>query len=188
MARVVIAAILAAVVLMAWGMVFWAVSPLPYVVFHPLPNGDALAGTLKENIPESGVYFYPFQDPSVRGEAAEALMAKHRQGPLVQVFYRKDGVDPLSPETYALGFANFFFSALIAGGLLLMAAVNLASYGSRAAFVFLVGLFATVSIHLATPIWFHLPWPYFLLMAAYHTVGWLLAGLVIAAVVRPAKA
>ena len=53
--------------------------------------------------------------------------------------------------------------------------------------MFLIGVFATVAVTIAKPIWFFHPWPAVLYEAAFQVIGWLLAGVVLALLVRPAK-
>jgi hypothetical protein len=191
--RVLLGALLAAVVLFVWGAVFWMALPFASAVMHPLPNGDALVRTLKESLPRSGVYLFPWPDETNTAAADPAtgecdFVKKHREGPLVQLTYRTDGLDPMSAQTLLIGFGHLFVSALIAGGLLAAALPGLRSYGARVLFVFLLGVFASVAVDLAGPIWFHHPWEFPLMMAGFDTVNWLLAGLVLPWVIRPAKA
>jgi hypothetical protein len=186
--RLILGAFLSAMVLMVWGAVFWVATPVPYEVMKKHPQQDALARMLKEQNLESGTYFIPFPDKEVvRGgdmKAMQELDDKMQEGPLIQLTYRKEGVNPSSPVWYALGFGHFFVSALLVGGLLVTALPGLRSYVARWLFVSLVGIFAAVAIHLSFPIWFHHPWGFALMEAGFAAVGWLLAGAVMAAVVR----
>jgi hypothetical protein len=186
--RVVIGAFLAALVLMAWGFVFWMFLPFGKAVLQRLPGEEAVLKTLRENIPATGIYIYPsMEEAGGSKEAQETMMQKQVAGPLVEIIYRKDGLDPLSPSTYGLGLAHFFVSGLLAGGLLALALPNLKTYAARLLFVFLVGLFAAFFVDLSAGIWMNHPWDLPLLSAAYHTSSWLLAGLPMAAIIKPAS-
>jgi hypothetical protein len=105
----------------------------------------------------------------------------------VEIIYRKDGLDPISPQEMAVGFCHFLAASLLAGVLLIMAQPGLPRYWMRVLYVTLVGAFATVAISFAGPIWFHHPWPAVLYTSAYQLIGWLLAGLVLGLVIRPTK-
>jgi hypothetical protein len=196
MFKVVGGALLAAVVLMVWGAVFWMVLPFHHFVLKPLPGGDAVVKAMKENIPETGVYLYPWCDGTCDGTASESqraaveerLMKQHREGPLVKVVYHKEGLDPMQPATFVNGFLHHFLSALLAGGLLTLALPSLKSYGSRVAFVFLLGVFAAVAVNLTEAIWLHQPWAYTLFYVSMYVSNWLLAGLAMALVIKPARA
>ncbi len=191
MLRLLIGSLLAAVVLFAWGAVFWGVSPLPFAVMRAVPNDEVVVEVLKKNLPASGVYLSPFPDEerygADRAEAEKAFLERHRQGPLVQITYRKDGLDAQGPAVFAAGFVHMLVSSLLVGGLLMLALPGLGGYASRVLFVFLAGVFASVTVTLSTPIWFHHPWQFPLLNALYHATNWLLAGFVLGAVIRPRK-
>jgi hypothetical protein len=163
------------------------VSPLRFAVLRTVPN--EVADTLKKNLPESGVYRSPFPEKSRveedRDAAQKEFTEKHKEGPVVQIIYRKDGVDPMSPAMFAGGFVNMLVSSLLIGLLLKLALPGLGSYSSRVLFVFVAGVFAVVAIDLSTPIWFHHPWDLPLFNALYHASSWLLAGFVLGAVIRP---
>jgi hypothetical protein len=119
--------------------------------------------------------------------AAEVLTKKHRDGPLVEVIYQKDGVDMNSLLVYAMGFGHFLVTSFLAAVVLLLAAPGLRAYPARVFFVFLVGVFASVAVHLSYPIWFHHPWPVHLVQAGYTASSWLLAGVVLGLVIRPRR-
>ena len=56
------------------------------------------------------------------------MQKRHLEGPLVEVIYRKEGVDAMSPGYFAMGFVHMALSALLAGALLSLAAPALRSY------------------------------------------------------------
>jgi hypothetical protein len=191
MIRLVIGALLSAVVLFAWGFLFWVVSPLRNGILRPLPGDEAVIGLLEKNLPNSGVYVSPFPDENRftadPKEAREEFLKRQRQGPRVQISYRKGGVDPMSPAVLGLAFGHFFVSSLLIGGLLLLALPGLPTYTSRMVFVFLAGVFAAVTVSLSAPVWFHQPWDLPLFNALYHASGWFVASFVLAAIIRPRK-
>jgi hypothetical protein len=185
MVRVLVAALLAAVVLFFWGFLWWTVLPFAGWTMKPAPNEEVVTATLKTNLPESGVYFLPFPDQSP--EAQEAMQKRHPEGPLVEVIYRKDGVNAMSPGYFAMGFVHMALSALLAGALLSLAAPALRSYVARVGFAALLGFFAAFAFNLSDILWFHHPWQFPVMMAAFNASGWLLASLVLGAIIRPAR-
>jgi hypothetical protein len=187
--RLVLGAALAAVVLMAWGFVFWTVTPFPYQMMAKIPHEEAIVQALQEQSLETGTYFLPFPDKDAMSgantQAQEALMKMHASGPLLQLSYRKEGLDPTSPAVYLQGMAHMFVSALLIGGLMLLALPSLPTFGRRWLFVALAGTFAAIAIELANPIWFHNPWKFALYETGFNIAGWVLAGLVLGAVIKP---
>jgi len=168
--------------------VFCQVLGVPQLLLHSLPPTDPLATALKSSKLSSGVYAWPTR-PS--GEASKdprrraAYLDQFRQGPVVEVFYTRQGAEPMSTTLIARGLLHFFAASLLAGVLLAVAGPRLKSYGSRVGFVVLLGLFATVMVNLSPPIWLHHPWGYHLAMVVVDGVNALLMGIVLGAIVKP---
>src|SRR5262245_61014028 len=97
MIRATIGVILSAVLLMAWGFVFWAVSGLFGYIVQKLPNETIVVEALKAEKLASGNYVAPYPSEAVmsgKDEAAlKAFREKFQQGPLVQIVYRAEGAD-----------------------------------------------------------------------------------------------
>jgi hypothetical protein len=186
--RLLLGVLLASVVWMGWGFVFWEYLPFGHDALGRLPDEARVVGALQESAPETGVYFSPLADRETMSgndpKAKEALERRHKSGPLVQIIYRKEGVENVG-AVFALGFAHFLVSSLLVGLLLLLALPGLGGYLPRVLFVALAGLFASVAITLAQPIWFHHPWKFSLTLAGFYAAGWLLAGVVMGLVIRP---
>jgi hypothetical protein len=179
--RVIIGSTVAAIVLMIWGILFWAVLAIPEDTMDPLPNGEATAEMIAAALPGSGVYVWP--PTSDDGLPATAPIDRARQ-PQMQIFYREAALDPMSPTTMARGFLHMFAVSLLAAVLLAVAAPRIESYLRRVGFVLLAGVLAGVAVNLAQPIWFGHPWDYHLLMFVNEAMKGLLLGLVLAGVVR----
>ncbi len=194
--RALVGSLSAAVVMFAWGFIFWAALPSTQAMLRPIPNEEAVVSVLEENLKESGSGTYRFPLPSEEDQrrapvrAMENAMRRYRIGPVGMLSYRAEGLDPMSPMVFATGFLHYFVSAVLAALLLAAAAPALRSYAARAGFVFLAGVFAAVALEGADPIWFFKPWDYSLYVAVYDMVCWLLAGLVLGIFVkkRPANA
>jgi hypothetical protein len=193
MIRLFLGALLSAVVLFIWGYVFWSASGVMLQFMHPLPDEDAIVDLMQAKDLESGTYLAPFPDPAALDgrdkEKQSVYLARRVKGPLMEIIYRKDGAaSPTNPLVLARGFCHYFAASLLAGVLLIMAQPGLTHYPARVLFVFLIGVFATVAITFAGPIWFFHPWPTALYEAAFQAIGWLLAGIVLGIVIRPTKA
>jgi hypothetical protein len=186
MVRILVASLLAAILLFVWGAVWWMALPFGGWAMRATPNEEAVGAVLKSNLPESGTYFFPFREQGATPEQEKALIERHKQGPLAQITYLKDGVDPMAPQAFAAGFAQMVLSTLLAAILLSLAAPALGSYPRRVGFVLLLALFAVATLILADIIWFHHPWAYPAMRAAFALSSWLLAALVLAAIIRPA--
>jgi hypothetical protein len=104
------------------------------------------------------------------------------------ISFHRGGVDMDDPTIYLKGFIHFAACAAIAGGIMATVLGSLRTYGSRVLFLFRLGLFAGVAIEVGKSIWWYQPNDFTLLNCAFHFAGWGLAGLVIAAVVKPRAA
>ena len=186
--RLLIGAVLAAIIMFAWGFVFWSFLALqPGVMLEA--NSDVI-DALKKHAPEleSGEYFYPMPQGYGSTEAdRKNFTEKHKEGPLVEISYQAGGAEPMDPIYFGIGFAHLVALAIIAGFLLIMALKSLPTYLGRVGFVLLLGIFATAAIDVAAVVWFRHPWRYPAMLAAYHASSWLLGGLVLGAVIRPPR-
>jgi len=190
--RIVAGALLGAVVLFAWGAVFWMALPFGFIAVKPLPGGEDLVPLLTERLPATGVYAYPAKSHEERNlpeeereRHAQDFAARYKAGPLLVLHYRRQGLDPMQPLLFAAGFLHFLALTLLAAGLLAAAAHRLA-FGGRFLFTAAIGLVIAL-MDLSPLIWWHLPPDLPLLSAAYNLSGWLLAAPVLAWLVRPKK-
>jgi hypothetical protein len=193
MIRLFVGALLSAVVLFVWGYVFWSASGVMVQFMHRLPDEDKAVQLFQDHDLESGAYLIPFPGPAALNgtdkDKEDVYLARRVKGPLMEIIYRKEGApSPGNPQVLAVGFCHYFAASLLAAVLLILAQPGLPRYPMRVLFVTLAGVFATVAITFAKPIWFFHPWPAVLYEAAFQTIGWLLAGLVLGLVIRPAKA
>ncbi len=188
--RILLGGVLGAVVLFVWGFLYWVVLSERLLPYNHMTDEGAVMEVLRENLPETGVYWFPMPQHDIdateaeKAAATEAWQEKHQEGPLGTVIYHKDGRKAMAPSTLVKGFVIDFVSALLAS-ILLCCACGRGGYAARAAFVFGLGLFAAVSVHLIAWNFMLNPMGFTLLKIGDTIVGWLLAGLVIAAVVKP---
>lgn len=182
--RVLLASILAAVLMFAWGFVFWGLSGVSEKLLTPLPAELDVLASLRNSQAPSGMYVYPMPaDPSDE-EAQTEWENKHREGPLLQLAYRKEGGPPMPPSMFAQGLAHYFAVALLTSSLLALAAGGLPHFGGRLVFVLLVSLVSAIWANVGDVVWwFHSP-NYCLGNMAYTMGAGLVMGLVLAAIVR----
>ena len=180
MKRILIGSVLAAVVLFLWGFVFWGLSGVSNAVMGPVPDEAALSQKLSEALPRSGVYLLPYPP----AQPTEEFMKRHRAGPLAQIFYRREGADPMGGGVFAAGFLHMFVSVLVMAIALNLVRPATSSYGARVKLVLVAGLAGAIYSNLGKPIWWHQSWEYHLLGFVYDFTSWVLAGLVLARFVR----
>jgi hypothetical protein len=189
MIRVIVAVTLAAVVQFVWGFVFFGYLSAFDCMVSRAPDESALAATLKSTLPESGTYFVPMcPGCSASQEATEAFNERHAAGPIVQIHYHKEGFSlAMMPVVMGIGFGHTVLTVVLAALLLRMALPSLPTYLTRLVFVFGLGVFAAVAIRLGDLIWMHHHWAFPVGQMVFCVVAWLLAGVVMGAIIRPTQ-
>jgi hypothetical protein len=191
--RVVVAAVISAVLMFAWGFVFWGpVLSMTAKLVSPLPAGAELdvVAPLRAARVLDGMYAYPGPLADMSDEAAaEAWEKKLHEGPLFQMAYRSEGVSPMDPTMFAKSLAHSFVIALLSGLLLTMVLHALPSYASRVGFLAMVSVIAAFWTNGSNVIWWFHSSEYAAGSMAYEFVAGLLMALATAAIVRlPAPA
>jgi hypothetical protein len=187
--RVLLASILAAVLMFAWGFVFWGLLGVGTHLLQPLPAELDVLAALRNSQAPSGMYVYPMPADAKDEAAVAEFERKHLEGPLLQLAYRREGGPPMPPSIFAQGLGHYFAVALLTGCLLALAARGLPHFGGRLVFVLLVSLVAAIWGNVGDVVWwFHSP-RYCVGNLAYTLGAGLAMGLVLAAIVRrPADA
>ncbi len=184
--RFLLGSILSAIVLFLWGFLYWGVLPFSGQVIQPMPAGDEVSAVLQKNIDQTGVYVLPGVPADQTDETAiEAFTAKHEAGPIAMLFYRQQGVQPMSPRTLAAGFVHSLLVTFLAG--ILIVAASPRTYPNRVMLIVWAGIFCTAWVHISDVIWYYYPWNFCFLYMLYHIIGALLVGLIMAAFVKPSE-
>lgn len=186
MARILVGAILAAVVVYVWNMASWMFLSLHDNTMSGFEEAEVVvAEALKGSGKQSGAYFVPGPPETNDMESPEYkdFEEKHRKGPVATIFYSAEGMEPMPPRIMAIGFGLTFAEALIAAVLLSM--TSGLGYLGRVVFVTLLGVFAAIEGHGSYWNWMQFPQDWTVAMATDVVVGWALAGVILAIVLRP---
>ncbi len=187
---VLLAAILGGVVFFFWGYVAHEVLGLGEVGIKDIPNEQVVVPQLRGSITEPGFYFIPGAGlpPNPTSEQKKAAMQQFQQkaasGPYGILVYHPIGGDVLSMgRQLGREFGLNVIVALIVS--ILVAWAGLASFGSRLGFVTLAGIMVTLLTNVEYWNWYGFPANYTLGIMATQVIGFFLAGIVIALIVRP---
>ena len=179
MKRFILGVFLATVAMFVFGAVFWT-NPLPYSVL-PHARDDAAAGqALLAAFPVSGTYLIP--SPVGDRKAAADLT---RKGPVATVHIQREGFEPMSPRGFLDGFLHEFATVALLALILKITLPAVGGYLSRVAFVTLIGVTISFYSNFSMPIWWHHPFPFYLVLATYNVVAFFIVALVLAAFVKP---
>ncbi len=182
--RVLLAALLSAVLMFVWGFLFWGVLNFGGKLMQPLPAELDVLAALRKSGATSGMYVYPMPVDMKDEAGMKAFEAKHLEGPILQIAYQAEGGPPMPPSIFAQGLGHYFAVALLTGCLLALAARGLPSYGSRVTFVLLLSLIAAVWGNVGDAVWWFHSREYCLGNMAYSMGAGLAMALVMAAIVR----
>ena len=183
MTRVLLGSLLAAVVMFMFGFVFWGLSGMPDKVLAGATNEDAARTTLTQMFPSDGFYKVPYSSDW----EDEGFRSKIKEGPIATVIIQHEGKDPDDFMPMLMGLAYQFVCILLIAILLSMASGALASYGKRLGFVIIAGIAIGVYSNIGDTIWWNYPRDYPLFTMGYDIVAWTLAGIVLAAIIKPQR-
>ncbi len=186
MKRMLIGGIVGGIIMFVWSAFSHMVLPLGGMGLKPLPNESAVIPAMKEGIREPGLYMFPGLDMSKTPSAEEqaAWTERYKAGPVGLLVYRPQGEAPMSLKQLGTELLSNILAALV-GAFMLTFVVG--SYGKRALFVALLGLVAWLSINVSHWNWYGFPTAFVVAEGIDQVVGWLLAGLAMAKIVKPSN-
>lgn len=171
------------VVMFLWGAVSHMVLPIGDAGIRMLSNEDTVMATLRQSVPEAGVYLFPGMDMRTHPtpEQQKAWEAKYQAGPIGLLVYHPTGEKALSPRQLGTELASNIAAALVVAWILSFCA---ATFFKRALIVAALGLFAWLSIDVSYWNWYGFSQSFVTAEAIDQVVGWSLSGLAIAGIVR----
>lgn len=188
--RIILAAVIGSFVVFLWGAISWAMLDIWGDAAERLPveTENRMIGGLDASLDRTGVYFAPMPvepaadaSPEVEAELMEAWAERHRQGPVAMVIFQQEGFEPMAGSTMLMGLLIDFVAALLlASG---MVAVG-GTFGTRFALGLAIAVFAAITGHGMYWNWFSFPDAWSAAMAADQIIGWTLASLVMAGLLK----
>jgi len=187
MGRRLLAAIAGGIVVFVWSAVSHMALGLGSAGIRTLPNEERMAQAIRGVVTEPGLYFFPGMDPSrkMTPEEERAWTERYRRGPSGLMIVQPGGRDPMEPTQFVVE----LLADILAAG---VAAFLLAGLGgpllARAGAVGLLGLFEWADLSVSYWNWYKFPTLYTGAALVEQVVGWTLAGLVMALMLRPRPA
>ena len=191
--RLIVAVVVAALVVFLWGFVSWSALSLWGDQVRPMPEDAAVSAALMDSLPSSGAYYFPPM-PDGGGSAEESAgaierwSARHGRGPIGMVLIQREGADPMSPGIFVGGMVLNLVNALLMAAAMTAVSVRGAGFGVRLAIGICMVLFAALATHGSSWNWFYFPDDYTVAMMADTIIGWTLAAIVMAAILRTPRA
>lgn len=186
MSRIILAGLVGAVIYFVWGLAAWMVLPVHSNSIGGLPDQDAIATALQGQDLQTGVFVIPWSDvASDWQDPASEFVQKHQAGPLATIYYTPVGSEPMPASMMVGGFVIDLLAALLAACLLSATLASQPSYVRRVGFVVGLGMIVALVAHAGYWNWMRFPLDYTVAFVVDVVVGWALAGLAIAAIMRP---
>lgn len=184
--RVLLAALAGGVVLFLWGALSHMVLQIGDLGIAPLPSEDTLMAAMKSHIARDGFYFFPGMDMEAENseQAWKDWEEKYRRGPRGFLLYHAQGAEPMPPSQFLIEFLSDVLAALVAAVFLVKIR---GSFWQRTLMVTLLALFCWFSVHVPYWNWYGFPGLYTASQLLDGVVGWFLAGMALAALVKPAQ-
>jgi hypothetical protein len=192
MGRKILAGILGGLAFFAWASIAHIATGLGETGISELPNERAVVSALKTNVNASGLYIFPGwglgpnATHSQKMAAMKTLEPKMKAGPIGLMVYRATGDEGLSPKRMLTELGTNILQVLIA--VFLLGQTTIRSFAGRWGFIILAGIMAAISTNISYWNWYGFPGNYTLAYVFIMVMGFVCAGLVVAALVKPAPA
>jgi len=185
--RIVVAALVGGLVMFAWGAFSHMALDLGGSAFRKMPDEAGFAAALAAHVREPGLYAYPGLGGGHDATEAERTSWEERyeRGPRGLLVYHTGRQKPMEPKQLVFEFASNVAAALLAA--LMLARTN-ASFAGRVLLAVFLGVIGWLSIDVSYWNWHGFPSAFTKATLVEQSVGWLLVGLVLAAMVRGARA
>lgn len=181
--RLIIAGIVGGIVMFFWGAFSHTVLPLGDAGIKVLPNEAEVVAAMKANITEPGFYVAPGIENmnNATEEQQKVWEEKYKAGPTAIIIYRPTGGEVMSAKQLLFELLSNIVAALFVAYIL---SLMIPSFSKRAAAAALIGLSGWISINLSYWNWYGFPASFVAAEAIDQFVGWLLAGIAIAFIIR----
>jgi len=187
MKRILVGALVAGMIVFAWGAVCYMLLPTATLGMGTLPEEESVVSLLRSTVSEAGVYRYPALDPASSPSPQEeaAWKARYELGPRGLIVFHPGGDSPMAAKYFAVELASNILAALVAAVVL---SVATAGFFGRVLIVTAMGVFGWLSILVSFWNWDGFPFDFLVQQAVDQFGGWFLGGIALAAIVRrPAR-
>jgi hypothetical protein len=189
MLKKLLAGVLGGIAFFAWMSIAHVVTGWAATGIQNLPNEQAVLPAMKANIPNDGFYFFPGNGLPETASQSEKMAAmqkraqEHYSGPGGILIYHPTISMEVHPTQLLTELGTNIVQVLLA--IFLLAQTNIASFVGRWRFVTVAGVLAAISTNISYHTFFGFPGSYTLSNICILAMGFVFAGLVVAAMVKP---
>src|SRR5262245_145980 len=188
MGRKLLAGILGGLTFFVWSFIAHTVLPLGKTGVAEIPNEQPVLSAMKSSISQGGLYIFPGMGLPANATRAQESAAMDQQwqkiatGPSGLLMYHPTRAISL-PRLLLTEAGTNIVQLLLA--VFLLGQTSLTSFGARWRFITLAGILASISTNISYWNWYGFPGNYTLAYTFTIAMGFLCAGLVAAAIVKP---
>jgi len=190
MGKKLLAGVLGGLAFFFWSFVAHDVLPLGKAGIKEIPNEPIVLAAMKANMPDNGLYLLPglgIPENATRAQQAaamEARMHKVETGPSGFLAYHPS-LQFSFGKALAVELVTNMFQVFLA--VLLLGQTRIVNFVGRWRFITIAGLLAAISTNISYWNWYGFPGNYTLAYIATVAMGFVFAGLVAAAIVKPVQ-
>jgi len=191
MGKKLLAGVLGGLAFFFWSFVAHDVLPLGKAGIKEIPNEPAVLAAMKANMPENGLYLLPglgLPEDATRSQQAaamEARMHKVETGPSGFLAYHPS-LQFSFGKALVVELGTNILQVLLA--VILLGQTSLVSFAARWRFITVAGILAGISTNISYWNWYGFPGSYTLAYICTVAMGFVFAGLVAAAILKPGTA
>jgi len=193
MGKKLLAAVLGGVAFFLWSFVAHMLTGLGETGIQEIPNEQAVVSQMKGNVPGSGLYMFPgFGLPAnashsekMQAMKSDAMQAKMKSGPTGLIVYRAEGMGGVTLKPLLTELVTNIIQIFLA--ILLLGQTRIVNFVGRWRFITIAGFLAAISTNISYWNWIGFPLNYTTAYIAVIAVGFAIAGLVVAAIVKPVQ-
>lgn len=179
------AAIIGGLIVFLWGIFSWMVFPWHQKCMKKFKDESAVAHVIKKNAPESGVYVLPntfdYSKDTSKDEMKRGVRMMEK-GPFMFANVKVHGIGGMSVKPFIISFIIHVIGACIVTWMLVQA--KGLDFRTQVGFVTLFGLAMGILTQLSDWNWWGFPFAFAFTNIVDMTIGWFLAGLGIAKLLK----
>ena len=173
-------AVIGGIIVFVWGMISWGLLPWHRMNMHHFSNGSRVADVIQNNTMEDGIYVYSshMHHTSHCGECKSS----DGSGPFIFAAVSKNGINMKGTHLLVRGLIVNIIAAFFVTWMLYRTKSH--PYWHKVGFFVLAALFAGFAVNFPHWNWMGFPFSYALVSVVDLVIGWFLAGLAVAKIVR----
>ncbi len=192
MGKKLLAAVLGGIAFFLWSFVAHMLTGLGETGIQEIPNEQAVVSSIKASLPGPGLYAFPgwglppdaTHSQKMKAMQGDAMQAKLKAGPSGIMVYKAGPAQLMGRQMITELVTNMVQIFL---AVLLLGQTRIVNFVGRWRFITIAGFLAAISTNISYWNWYGFPGNYTMAYIAVIAVGFAIAGLVAAAIVKPVQ-